>query len=43
MKDAEEEARTEAELKAKMEAKVVELREKVRLFETECIQSIAQA
>ena len=43
MKDAEEKARTEADLKAKMEAEVVELQEKVRLLEAECIQSIGQA
>ena len=43
MKDAEEKARTEADLKAKVEAEVVELQEKVRLLEAECIQSISQA
>jgi hypothetical protein len=43
MKDAEEKARAEAELKAKMEAKVVKLQGKVRLLESECIQSIGQA
>uniref|UniRef100_A0A2N9EQ94 Uncharacterized protein n=1 Tax=Fagus sylvatica TaxID=28930 RepID=A0A2N9EQ94_FAGSY len=43
MKDAEEKARAEAELKAKMEAKVVKLQGKVRLLESECIQSISQA
>ncbi len=32
MKDAEKKARTEADLKAKMEAEVVELQEKVRLL-----------
>ena len=43
MKDAEEKARTEADLKAKFEAEVVELKEKVRLLEAECIQSIGVA
>ena len=41
MKDAEERARIEADLKVKFEAKVVELKEKVRLIEAECIQSIS--
>jgi vacuolar-type H+-ATPase subunit I/STV1 len=41
MKDAEERARIEADLKAKFEAEVVELKEKVRLLEAECIQSIS--
>ena len=43
IKDAEEKARTEADLKAKFEAEVVELKEKVRLLEAECIQSIGVA
>ena len=43
IKDAKEKARTEAELKAKMEAEVVELKEKVRLLEAECIKSIGLA
>ena len=43
MKDAEEKARTEAELKAKLEAEVTELHEKVRLLKSECIQSIGKA
>jgi hypothetical protein len=37
MKEAEEQARTEAEQKAKMAAEVAELQEKVRLLEAECI------
>ena len=41
MKDAEERARIEADLKVKFEAEVVELKEKVRLMEAECIQSIS--
>ena len=43
MKDAKEKARTEAELKAKMEAEVVNLKEKVRLLEAKCIKSIGLA
>jgi vacuolar-type H+-ATPase subunit I/STV1 len=43
MKDAEEKAKTKAEQKAKFEAEVLELKEKVRLLEAECIQSIGLA
>jgi hypothetical protein len=43
MKEVEERARTEAEQKAKMEAKVIQLLEKVRNLEAECIQSIGKA
>jgi nicotinate-nucleotide pyrophosphorylase len=43
MKEAEEQARTEAKQKAKMEAEVADLQEKVRLLEAECIQSIGKA
>uniref|UniRef100_A0A2N9IWY1 Uncharacterized protein n=1 Tax=Fagus sylvatica TaxID=28930 RepID=A0A2N9IWY1_FAGSY len=43
MKDAEEKARTEAEQKAKFEAEVFELKERVKLLEAECIQSISLA
>jgi hypothetical protein len=43
MKDAEEKARTEAEQKAKFEAEVAELKEKVRLLEAECVKSIGLA
>jgi hypothetical protein len=43
MKEAEERVKTEAEQKAKIEAEVAQLHEKVRLFEAECIQSIGKA
>ena len=43
MKEAEERARIEAKQKAKMEAEVADFREKVRLFEAKCIQSIGKA
>jgi hypothetical protein len=43
MKEAEERVKTEAEQKAKMEAEVAQLQEKVRLLEAECIQSIGKA
>lgn len=43
MKDAEEKAKVEAMLNAKMDAEVAELREKMRLLEAECIKSISKA
>jgi hypothetical protein len=43
MKDAEEKARADAELKAKMEAEVIKLQGKVKLLKSDCIQSIGQA
>ncbi len=43
MKEAEERARTEAEQKAKIEVEVIQLQEKVKTFEAECIRSIGQA
>jgi hypothetical protein len=43
MKAAKERARTEAEQKAKMEAELTQLQEKVRNLKAECIQSIGKA
>ena len=43
MKDAEEKAKAEAELRSKSEAEVVDLKEKVRLLEAECVKSISLA
>lgn len=43
MKDTEEKARVEAELRSKSEVKVAELKEKVRLLEAECVKSIGLA
>jgi hypothetical protein len=43
MKDAEEKARAEAEMRSKSEAEVSELKEKVRLLKAECIKSISLA
>jgi hypothetical protein len=43
MKDAEEKARSESKQRAKVEAKVVELRAKVTLLESECLRSIGEA
>jgi hypothetical protein len=43
MKEAKERARIEAEQKAKMEAKVSQLREKVKNLKAKCIQSIDMA
>lgn len=40
MKKVEEKATTEAEQKAKVEAEVAKLQEKIKLLESECIQSI---
>jgi hypothetical protein len=43
LKDAEEKARIEAEQKAKAKAEAVELNEKVKLLEAECLRSIGLA
>jgi Fic family protein len=43
MKEAEGRAKIEAKQKAKMEAEVAQLQEKVKLFEAKCIQSIGKA
>ncbi len=43
MKDAEEKASAEAELRSKKETEVAELQDKVRLLESKCIQSIGKA
>ena len=43
MKDAEEKARTESKQRAKVEAELDQLREKVKLLESECIRSIDEA
>uniref|UniRef100_A0A2N9HPY3 Uncharacterized protein n=1 Tax=Fagus sylvatica TaxID=28930 RepID=A0A2N9HPY3_FAGSY len=43
MKDAEEKARTESEQRAKAEAELDQLKEKVTLLESECLRSIGEA
>uniref|UniRef100_A0A2N9G866 Uncharacterized protein n=1 Tax=Fagus sylvatica TaxID=28930 RepID=A0A2N9G866_FAGSY len=43
MKDAEEKARTETEQRAKAEAELGKLQERVRLLESECLRSIGEA
>uniref|UniRef100_A0A2N9GKP0 Uncharacterized protein n=1 Tax=Fagus sylvatica TaxID=28930 RepID=A0A2N9GKP0_FAGSY len=43
MKEVEDRAKTEAEQKAKMQAEVAQLQEKIKLLEAECIQSIDKA
>ena len=43
MKDAEEKARTESDQKAKAEAELEQLKEKVNLLESKCVRSIGEA
>jgi hypothetical protein len=43
MKEAEERARVEATKRARMEEEMVEMKEKVRKLETECINAIRKA
>ena len=43
MKDAEEKARSESEQRAKVEVELDLLKEKVKLFESECVRSIGEA
>jgi hypothetical protein len=43
MKDAEEEARRESEQRAKAEAELVPLRDRIQLLETESVRSIQEA
>uniref|UniRef100_A0A2N9EIM2 Uncharacterized protein n=1 Tax=Fagus sylvatica TaxID=28930 RepID=A0A2N9EIM2_FAGSY len=42
MKNAEEKARTESEQRARVEAELVQLKEKVKLLESKCVRSIGE-
>ena len=43
MKEAEEKARTESEQRAKVKAELIQLQEKIKNLEAECIRSIGEA